>query len=234
MLTNSEIKRIKSLKDKKFRDEFGQFVVEGEKLVSEALSSGLKVIAVYRSDEIGTENMARMSQLSTPSPVLAVVEKPLPVSLAPDRGLYLGLDSVRDPGNMGTILRLADWFGITAVFASQDCVEIFNPKVVQSSMGSVFRVPVVSCDLEDICRKFREMDMPVYGTFLDGEDIYSETLGDEGLVVMGNEANGVSREVASLVSTRLFIPSFAGGRKTAESLNVATATAIVLSEFRRR
>ena len=234
MLTNAEIKRIKSLKDKKFRDEFGQFVVEGEKLVEEALTSDFNVCAVYRTDEIGEEAMSRMSQLSSPSPVLAVVEKPVPRGLALERGLYLGLDSIRDPGNMGTILRLADWFGITTVFASQDCVEVFNPKVVQASMGSIFRVDVVLCDLPDICRRFRAMDMPVYGTFLDGKNIYTQTLADEGLIVMGNEAAGVSPEVASQASTRLLIPSFAGARRTAESLNVATATAIVLSEFRRR
>ena len=234
MLTNSEIKRIKSLKDKKFRDEFGQFVVEGEKLVEEALTSDFNVCAVYRTDEIGEEAMSRMSQFSSPSPVLAVVEKPAPRGLALERGLYLGLDSIRDPGNMGTILRLADWFGITTVFASQDCVEVFNPKVVQASMGSIFRVDVVLCDLPDICRRFRAMDMPVYGTFLDGKNIYTQTLADEGLIVMGNEAAGVSPEVASQASTRLLIPSFAGDRRTAESLNVATATAIVLSEFRRR
>jgi TrmH family RNA methyltransferase len=234
MLTNAEIKRIKSLKDKKFRDEYGQFAVEGEKLVGEALCSGFKVLAVYRTEEIGEEAMSRMSQLSSPSPVLAVVEKPEPRGLVLERGLYLGLDSVRDPGNMGTILRLADWFGISTVFASQDCVEVFNPKVVQASMGSVFRVNTVFCDLQDICRRFRAMDMPVYGTFLDGKDIYSQTLADEGLIVMGNEASGVSPEVASFASTRLLIPSFAAGRRTAESLNVATATAIVLSEFRRR
>lgn len=234
MLTNSEIKRIKSLKDKKFRDEYGQFVVEGEKLVEEALLSGFRVSAVYRTTEIGEETMSRISQLSSPSPVLAVVDKPEPRGLALGRGLYLGLDSVRDPGNMGTIIRLADWFGIDTVFASQDCVEVFNPKVVQASMGSIFRVNVILCDLEDICRRFRAMEMPVYGTFLDGENIYGQTLADEGLIVMGNEASGVSGEVAAQASTRLFIPSFAGGRRTAESLNVAAATAIVLSEFRRR
>lgn len=234
MLTNSEIKRIKSLKDKKFRDEYGQFVVEGEKLVEEALLSGFRVSAVYRTAEIGEETMSRISQLSSPSPVLAVVDKPEPRGLALGRGLYLGLDSVRDPGNMGTIIRLADWFGIDTVFASQDCVEVFNPKVVQASMGSIFRVNVILCDLEDICRRFRAMEMPVYGTFLDGQNIYGQTLADEGLIVMGNEASGVSGEVAAQASTRLFIPSFAGGRRTAESLNVAAATAIVLSEFRRR
>ena len=234
MLANAEIKRIKSLRDKKFRDEYGQFTVEGEKLVSEALSSGFKVLAVYRSEEIGEETMSRMSSLNSPSPVLAVVQKPTPRSLALERGLYLGLDSVRDPGNMGTILRLADWFGITTVFAAQDCVEVFNPKVVQASMGSIFRVSVVYCNLEEICRRFRAMDMPVYGTFLDGQDIYSQNLADEGLIVMGNEASGISMQVSSSVSTRLLIPSFAAGRRTAESLNVAAATAIVLSEFRRR
>ena len=234
MLTNTEIKRIKSLKDKKFRDEYGQFTVEGEKLVEEALCSGFKVSAVYRVEEIGEETMARISQLSSPSPVLAVVNKPEPRGMALERGLYLGMDSIRDPGNMGTILRLADWFGISTVFASQDCVEVFNPKVVQASMGSVFRVNVVLCDLENICRRFRAMDLPVYGTFLDGDIIYDVNLADEGLIVMGNEANGVSREVADLASSRLFIPSFAGDRRTAESINVAAATAIVLSEFRRR
>lgn len=234
MLTNAEIKRIKSLKEKKFRDEFGQFTVEGEKLVEEALCSGFRVSAVYRTDEIGEDAMSRMTLLNSPSPVLAVVDKPAPKGLALQRGLYLGLDAVRDPGNMGTIIRLADWFGISTVFASQDCVEVFNPKVVQASMGSIFRVDVVYCDLEDICRRFRSMDMAVYGTFLDGENIYTQTLADEGLIIMGNEASGVSPEVAALASTRLLIPSFAREGRGAESLNVATACAITLSEFRRR
>ena len=234
MLTNAEIKRIKSLKEKKFRDEYGQFAVEGEKLVEEALSSGFKVSAVYRAEEVGQEVMSRMSALSSPSPVLAVVDKPVPKGLVLERGLYLGLDAVRDPGNMGTIIRLADWFGISTVFASQDCVEVFNPKVVQASMGSIFRVDVVYCDLPDICRRFRSMDMPVYGTFLNGENMYSQTLADEGLIIMGNEASGISQEVGELASTRLLIPSYAKNGRGAESLNVATACAIVLSEFRRR
>lgn len=233
MLTNAEIKRIKSLKEKKFRDEFGQFIVEGEKLVDEALSSGFRVLAVYREDEAGREAMERMSHLSTPSPVLAVVEKPAPKGVVLERGLYIGLDAIRDPGNFGTILRLADWFGITTVFASMDCVEVFNPKVVQASMGSIFRVEVLYCDLPDICRRFRKSDLPVYGTFLDGSDIYEQNLADEGLIVFGNEANGIGPETGAEVSSRILIPSYAKGR-TAESLNVATATAIVLSEFRRR
>ena len=233
MLTNAEIKRIKSLKEKKFRDEYGQFVVEGEKLVQEALESGFNVSAIYRESEIGAEAMSRISLLSTPSPVLAVIDKPKPCKLELERGLYIGLDSVRDPGNMGTILRLSDWFGINTVFASLDSVEIYNPKVVQSSMGSIFIVKTVYCDLPEICKRFRNANMPVYGTFLDGTSLYEAAIGDEGLIVMGNEANGVSKEVEEKCSSRLLIPSFANGRGP-ESLNVAAATAIMLSEFRRR
>ena len=183
MLTKAQIKYLKSLSEKKFRDEYGQFLVEGEKMVQEALNSGYKVLEVYREDP---ETMSRISSLSSPPPVIALVEKPAPRSIALERGLYLGLDSVRDPGNLGTIIRLADWFGISTVFASQDSVEVFNPKTVQASMGSIFRVDMLYCDLPDICRRFRSMDMPVYGTFLDGTDIYAETLADEGLIVMGN------------------------------------------------
>lgn len=228
MLTKAEIKRLKSLGEKKYRDQYGQFLVEGEKMVGEALSSGFRVLEVIREDG---ETMSRISALSTAPPVAALVEKPQPHPLTLGRGLYMALDSVRDPGNMGTLLRLADWFGIDTVLASQDCVEVFNPKVVQSSMGSIFRVNVVLCDLPDICRRFKALDMPVYGTFMNGEDIYTQNLAAEGLVIMGNESVGISGEVASCVTTRLHIPSFGGG---AESLNVATAAAIVLSEFRRR
>ena len=228
MLTKAQIKRLRSLSEKKFRDEYGQFLVEGEKMVAEALSSGFNVLEVIREDQ---DTMSRISSLSTAPPVVAVVQKPSPCSLSLARGLYLALDSVRDPGNMGTLLRLADWFGIKTVFASQDCVEVFNPKTVQASMGSIFRVGTVYCDLADICQRFKALDMPVYGTFMDGEDIYTQNLANEGLIIMGNESVGISREVAAKVSTRLHIPSFGGG---AESLNVATAAAVVLSEFRRR
>ena len=233
MLTKAEIKHIRSLREKKFRDASGQFVVEGEKMVAEALQSGFTVDAVYHREVIGEEDMARISMLSSPSPVLALVQKPQPRAVELRRSLYLGLDSVRDPGNMGTILRIADWFGIRTVFASMDSAEVYNPKVVQASMGSIFRVNTVYCDLPALCARFRNMDMPVYGTFLDGRSIYTENLASEGLVVMGNEANGISAETGALVSTRLTIPSFAEGR-TAESLNVAVATAVALSEFRRR
>ena len=148
------------------------------------------------------------------------------------RGLCLALDGVRDPGNLGTILRIADWFGAQAVFLSDDCVDLYNPKVIQASMGSLFRVRTSTADLPALCRRFRAEGLPVYGTFLDGEDIYRRELSREGLVVMGNEAAGIRPAVAAEVDAHLLIPSFGGSG--AESLNVAVATAVTLSEFRRR
>ena len=239
-ITQAEIKQIRSLREKKFRDAYGLFVVEGEKMVQEALLSDFEVVRVWRRDEIGEAAMARISQLSTPSPVLAVVARPEPAGIVLQRSLCLGLDGIRDPGNLGTILRIADWFGVETVFASDDCVDQFNPKVIQASMGSVFRVRVVTADLVDIARRFREAGMRVYGTFLDGKNLYQETLVPEGLVLMGNEANGIRPEVAAEADARLLIPSFGrsaretGAGTGAESLNVAAATAIILSEFRRR
>lgn len=232
MLTNSDIKTIRSLREKKFRDELGLFVVEGEKMVREALDSDMKVEAVYRMEEVGETAMSKMSQLTTPSPVLAVVRRPLPGPVDIDRDLYVGLDAVRDPGNLGTIIRLADWFGVKAVFCSTDCVDAFNPKVVQATMGAIFRVKVVYCDLPALCRRFKEAGLPIYGTFLNGTDIYTSKLSAAGLVLMGNESNGIGPEAGAEADERLLIPSF-NGSKT-ESLNVAVATAVTLSEFRRR
>ena len=232
MLTNAEIKSIRSLREKKFRDAEGLFVVEGEKMVAEALASSFEVVRVLRVEDIGASAMERISLCATPSPVLAVVRMPL--ESVPDRipgGLTLALDSVRDPGNFGTILRIADWFGVSQVFASPDSVETFNPKTVQASMGSVFRVRVARCDIAALCAEFSSAGRRVYGTVLDGENIYSAQLASDGLVVMGNESNGISAEVIRRLDSRLRIPSFGGG---AESLNVAVATAVTLSEFRRR
>ena len=232
-LSANHIKAIRSLSNKKYRDQAGLFVVEGEKMVSEALASDYQVVEVWRRDDIGYDAMARISQLSTPSPVLAVVKaKPLKDDVACG-GLCLALDGVRDPGNFGTIIRLADWFGADVVYASEDSVELYNPKTVQATMGAIFRKKVVYCDIPSLCRRFKEAGLPVYGTFLDGEDIYGQTLSKEGLIIMGNESAGISEAVAEQVDRRLLIPSFSNG-PTAESLNVAVATAITLSEFRRR
>ncbi len=234
MITNAQIKHVRSLREKKFREASGEFVVEGEKMVREALDSGFELAGLWRVEDIGENAMSRMSQLSSPSPVLAVLKIPpqdnLPQTL--QRGLYLALDSVRDPGNLGTIIRIADWFGVEAVFASPDCVDTYNPKVVQASMGSVFRVNIQTADIPELCRRFEGEGMEIYGTVLDGADIYKEKFVPEGLVVMGNESVGISPQVRGLLTRRFLIPSF--GKSGAESLNVAVATAVTLSEFRRR
>lgn len=235
-LTHAQIKMIRSLKDKKFRDEYGLFVVEGEKLVREALDSSYEVESVYRMEEIGENVMSRISLCATPSPVLALVRIPADRSsygkCGISGGLCLALDSVRDPGNMGTILRVADWFGVETVYLSPDCTDIFAPKVVQATMGSIFRVRTEVADIPELCRAFSLQGRPVYGTLLDGENIYASDLEAQALVVMGNESNGISGAVRNEISRGLRIPSF--GKSGAESLNVAVATAVTLSEFRRR
>jgi len=237
MLSKNEIKEIKALGQKKFRDERRLFVVEGEKLVAEALQSGFDVVAHYRVEDIGEEAMARISQLTHPSPALAVVRQPdlVPASIQPDE-LVLALDGIRDPGNLGTILRIADWFGIHQILASEDTVEVYNPKVVQATMGAIFRVRVQYVDLAGYlrCPVKPGMTGDVYGTFLDGDNIYQTPLTKGGIIVMGSEANGISSEVASTVTRRLYIPPFPPDAHTSESLNVAVATAITVAEFRRR
>ena len=246
-ISNNEIKRIKSLQQKKFRDETGLFVVEGEKMVEEARRSGLKVENIYYRDQIGQEAMERISSLSSPSPVLAVVRKPEDVyvadsddlkSLISDKGLYLGLDTIRDPGNLGTILRIADWFGVDAVFATRDTVDVFNPKVVQATMGAIFRVKMHYVDLPALSETVLTAGGKVYGTFLDGRNMYRLDL-DPGLtspvmIVTGNESEGISDRMEELVSDRLYIPPYPADSPGSESLNAAVATALTGAEFRRR
>ena len=238
MISARELKQVKALSLKKYRDESGLFVVEGEKLVAEAQRSGFEVVRLWRRDEIGEDAMKRISALSTPSPVLAVVRQPSPKQPPLDQGLYLALDAIRDPGNLGTILRIADWFGIRSVYASPDTVELYNPKVVQATMGAIFRVNVYYCDLVASLRDTLAAGGKVYGTFLDGENLYARPLetgeGVPAVVIIGNESNGISPAVAALVSDRLFIPPFPGGTATSESLNAAVATAVTVAEFRRR
>lgn len=239
-ISNNEIKLIKSLSQKKFRDRERLFTVEGDKMVEEAVKSGFDIVYIYRKEEIGEEKMSRISLLSSPSPVLAVVRMPSltePLKTAAN-GLYIGLDSIRDPGNLGTIIRIADWFGVKDIFATEDTVDVFNPKTVQATMGAVFRVRMHYGSLTDTAGKFLDAGGKVYGTFLDGRNIYSCNLSTGAdcpvLVVTGNESNGISDSLASLVSDRLHIPPFPGGSVTSESLNAAVATAITIAEFRRR
>ncbi|MBQ9185336.1 MAG: RNA methyltransferase [Bacteroidales bacterium] len=231
-LNAAKIKEIRALREKKFRDKMGVFCVEGEKMVAEALNSGLEVLEIYKREEIGEKTMERISTLTTPSPILAIVRIPKTRKAEP-RGLCLALDGVRDPGNMGTIMRLADWFGIDTIFISPDSVEPFNPKVIQASMGTIFRKIPVEANIPQLCKEFRANGLQIFGTFLGGENIYTSALPAEGLIVMGNEAHGISPETAAQVSVKLTIPSFAKG-PTAESLNVAVATALTVSEFKRR
>ena len=236
MLSTADIKRIRSLAQKKFRDESGLFVVEGEKMVAEALASSFAVEAVYRREEIGEKAMERISSLSSPSPALAVVrQKPESPLTLPDKGLCLVLDGIRDPGNLGTLLRIAAWFGIAAVYASPDW---YNPKVVQATMGALFRVPFHTADLPTLCRSVAAKGGKVYGTFLDGADLYTRPLsnGEEApaLLLIGNEADGIRPDVAETVTDRLFIPRYPACAEGQESLNAAVAAAVAVAEFRRR
>lgn len=237
-MTANEIKFIRSLAQKKYRDSSGLFVVEGEKLVAEALASRFTVEKVYRKEEIGEAAMARISALSSPSPALALVRRPddLLQDDIPSTGLLLALDGIRDPGNLGTILRIADWFGLDAVYASPDTVDVFNPKVVQATMGAVFRVKFHYVEIPSLCKGALKAGGKVYGTFLDGENLYGKELGRDSLavIVIGNEAEGISRETAACVSDRLYIPPYPVGDPGSESLNAAVATAVTVAEFRRR
>lgn len=246
-ISNNEIKRVRSLQQKKFRDEAGLFVVEGEKMVEEAKESSYRIDRIYRRDEVGDEAMGRISSLSSPSPVLAVVHKPSDTYLddltqigpvLDKGGLFLALDTIRDPGNLGTILRIADWFGIDAVFATRDTVDVFNPKVVQATMGAIFRVRMHYVDLPALTERILAAGGHVYGTFLDGRNIYGREL-DNGaaapaMIVIGNESEGISEQMTGLVSDRLYIPPYPAGETGSESLNAAIATAITVAEFRRR
>ena len=205
-------------------------------MVQEALVSAFEVEKVYRMEEIGQQAMSRITALSSPSPALAVVRKPIDLQNAdmPSKGLFLALDGIRDPGNLGTILRIADWFGIDAVYASEDTVDVFNPKVVQSTMGAIFRVKFHYCNIPALCKDIASRGGKVYGTFLDGENMYRKQLEcGFSVIVIGNEANGISAATAACVTDRLFIPPYPADDPGSESLNAAIATAVTVAEFRR-
>ena len=240
MLSKNQIKFISGLHQKKQRIANQLFFAEGVKVIHELLQSNFELEHLYtiqndfgdvldaKKTRILDTDLKKISALATPNSCLAVfkipIEKPIIQS-----GLILALDNIRDPGNLGTILRLCDWFGINHLVCSKETVDIYNPKVVQATMGSISRVNVNYVDLETLISK---TNLPVFGTFMEGESIYKSVLPSEGIVVMGNEANGISDELKKIIQNRLSIPRFGDHQKT-ESLNVATATAIVLSEFRR-
>ena len=233
--SKADIKLIRSLSEKKFREKNSLFVIEGKKLVQEAISSKYIIEKVFYTKDIGEELMSKMTLLSSPSPALAVVRIPKrEESISIDENsLYIALDAIRDPGNMGTIIRLADWFGVAGIFASEDCVDIYNPKVIQATMGSIFRVGFSYVDLKKLLVRASE-SICIFGTYLEGENIYSSTFPIGALIIMGSESRGISSELAPYISNKIHIPSFAEAGRGSESLNVAVATAIVCSEFRRR
>jgi len=258
MLSRSRLTQLRSLRQKKFRRENGLFVAEGTKLVLELLASDFVVESVFAKTEwlkiqhhrlknvedviaVDDDELSRISSLVTPQDVLAIVQIPAVEfdfgSL--EKNYCIVLDGIRDPGNFGTIIRVADWFGMHDMVCSPDCAEVWNPKVVQASMGSLTRVRVHEFPLPDFFRKMNEkypgqQAIPVYGTFLEGKSIYETAWKKNGVVVIGNESAGIRPETEKFITERITIPAFPGKKeKGAESLNAAVATSITISEIRR-
>jgi RNA methyltransferase, TrmH family len=256
MLSKNQLKHITSLQQKKYRELFGEFVAEGEKSLSELLGSTIQIKEIFALDAwinenaellnkqalkvlgISTEELARISTLKTPNKVVAVAAIPQASELSPDMfsDLVLALDNIRDPGNLGTIIRTADWFGIRHIVCSPGCVDAYNPKVVQSSMGSITRTNLLYMELAGFIRA-APTGMVTYGCLLDGSDIQAIPLKTPAIIIIGNESNGISDELLPLISEKLRIPSFPkvhADSVHAESLNASLANAIVCYEFRRR
>lgn len=247
-ISKNKIKYIRSLEQKKTRREEGVFVAEGPKLTGDLLGrfhcrylaataewmNAHPLVQADEKDIANLEDLQRASLLKTPQDVIAVFEQRNEATDTSviEHELCLALDDVQDPGNLGTIIRIADWFGIEHIFCSLGTADVYNPKVVQATMGALARVHVHYLSLTELIESLKEV--PVYGTFLDGTNIYKQSLSETGLIVMGNEGNGISAEVRKLINRKLYIPNFPAGRSTSESLNVAVATAITCAEFRRR
>jgi len=240
MVSKNQIKLITSLQQKKYRNAEKLFIAEGIKVIQELLKSNFVLHHLFTTEndfnEIASDkrsvvvenDLKKISALNTANTCLAVFKIPEPRKIK-QTGLILALDDIRDPGNLGTILRLCDWFGVEELVCSATTVDIYNPKVVQATMGSISRVNVNYVDLDLF---LKTTTLPVFGTFMNGNNIYKEQLPGQGIIVMGNEANGISENIEKIVNERLTIPRF-GNLQQTESLNVANATAIILSEFRR-
>jgi TrmH family RNA methyltransferase len=258
MLSKNHIRQIASLGMKKFREERQEFIAEGHKLVMDIASGNLKIKSLYcleswhaeyhallagkqfTCEVISSREMDRISQLTTPGPVLAVVHIPglpeaPPLSMPEGETIILALDDIRDPGNFGTIIRIADWFGIHHVVASENCVDLYNPKTVQATMGSVARVKVYSANLSRWLQQRRDSGNPmVYGAILDGEPVYSVSPFVPGILIIGNESRGISADLYPFITKKISIPSYGPPEAgKAESLNASTATAILAAELRR-
>ncbi len=249
MISKNKLKYIRSLELKKNRIKEGKFVAEGHKVVEELLLrqpaslivatqewlQGKHIDAATEIIEVTDEELKKVSFLQHPQQVLAVfsLRNASGYSEVDTSVLNLALDGVQDPGNLGTIIRIADWFGIEHIYCSQDTVDAYNPKVIQATMGSIARVSVEYGDLYNLLKTLPD-GTPIYGTLLDGDNIYQDALENRGIIVMGNEGKGITPQIKELVNHRLLIPNYPEGRETAESLNVAIATAITCSEFRRQ
>lgn len=246
-LSKNKLKYIRSLKEKKFRSEYRTFVAEGNKLVSDLLPymkcqllvalpgflSELDVTDIDEVIEVNESQLAQASFLQNPQQVLAVFYQPKHLeAIDINNQLVLALDGIQDPGNMGTIVRLADWYGIKHIFCSHDTADIYNPKVVQATMGALARITIHYVDLAGFLDSSKHI--PVYGTLLDGKNMYEQDITAHGIIVMGNEGNGIRPEIEKRITKKLYIPNYPEGDATSESLNVAIATAIVCAEFRRR
>lgn len=248
-ISKNQLKYIHSLEQKKYRKQEKAFLAEGPKLVQELLGHYPCLLLVATPGWLSTQTtlprcevltvtedeLTRISLLKTPQQVLAVFRQPLDkwdIGII-DRELCLALDGVQDPGNLGTIVRIADWFGIRHIFCSPDTADIYNPKAVQATMGGMARVKLHYTPLPLLVSEL-DKDVPVYGTFLDGQNLYTQPLDNRGLLVMGNEGKGISPELKTLINRRLYIPNYPAGQDTTESLNVAVATAIACAEFRRQ
>lgn len=246
MVTKAEFQLVRSLADKQERTAQGLFVAEGDKLVGEIVASPKwRIERLFITEDskvqspqaeiVTTKEMERLSALRSAPRSIALVRLPNLSTPEPTADeLMLCLDGVQDPGNLGTIIRTADWYGIRHIVCSPTTADCFAPKVVQATMGALLRVEVTYCDLTTWLAKATRKGVPVYATTLDGEDIHTAPLTKGGVVIMGNEGKGVSREVQALVSHKLFIPPYPADRQGSESLNVAIATAITCENFRSR
>lgn len=257
MLSKNKIKYINSLRIKKFRTENAAFIAEGEKLAKEIFYSDFEITDLIGTKKWLTKNenltekieptkiipatekeLKKISEFRTPSEIIVIVKIPekkinnQTLTSKIQQQLCLFLETIQDPGNMGTIIRTADWFGIKNIVCSQDCVDAFNPKVVQASMGAITRITIYQIDKIDFFTNYRQTNLSVYGTFLDGQNIYTHKLSKTGLIVIGNEGQGISAEITPFISEKIHIPPYSTNQT--ESLNASIATGIVLSEFRRK
>ncbi|WP_099465840.1 MULTISPECIES: RNA methyltransferase [Parabacteroides] len=250
MLSKNKVKYIHSLELKKFRNEYNTFVTEGNKLVADmmpffecelllakpswmATQGDLPAGEIIVADD---EDIRKASFLKSPQDVIAIFKRPVwnIEETNPEKQLILALDNIQDPGNLGTIIRLADWFGIEHIVCSTDTVDVFSPKAVQATMGALAHVKIHYTDLKNYLAKQRTKSTFIYGTFLNGTNMYSKQLSETGIIIMGNEGNGIRPSIEAFINEKLYIPNYPEGRETTESLNVAIATAVVCAEFRRR